>query len=509
MNKEELLSENTFLELLKLDQINRARREIELSDIADSLRIKPEFNKLLKAYRATGTKPVTQDKGHNVFFDMKNTFHRFKEGKPVSIIDKKLAEYIIENQDIFVMGGMAYIYANGVFLADENETKLKAIIQGLIYEDLITIDAINRIYRLIIAQDTLQRDINELNKYPKHWINFKNFMFDVKEWKSYEHSPQYLSINQVPHSFNPDTKPVGENVESFVNYAIQDSSDREMLYQYYGYCMTTDSSLQRFLILTGAAGTGKSQLIHIIEEIVGSKNISNISLEQLNERFFPSSLLGKTLNTNADIDSKALEKIDGIKKATGEDMLVYEKKGRDAIFFKSYAKLLFSANEIPVSISEKSEAIYRRMLIIRVDNKPQKADANLWNKLQKEIDYVIYQSVCGLQKLYADGGINISENSRRNVTDLYEQADNVLAFINDKLEKNAVKRVKQSELYKSYTEYCNETGRNPVTVFGFNKNLRNKGYSTVQIHGNTHYVGLGYKDTNFVEVSQNEDLPFV
>ena len=92
-------------------------------------------------------------------------------------------------------------------------------------------------------------------------------------------------------------------------------------------------------------------------------------MEDLTQRFYPSQLRGKLLNACADISAQALTSIDTIKKATGEDLLIYERKGADATTFRSYAKLLFSANQIPLNLDEKSDALYRRMLILVMDRK--------------------------------------------------------------------------------------------------------------------------------------------
>ena len=42
---------------------------------------------------------------------------------------------------------------------------------------------VNRIYNLIISEHRTQKQAYDLNQFPKHWINFKNGMFDVKEWR--------------------------------------------------------------------------------------------------------------------------------------------------------------------------------------------------------------------------------------------------------------------------------------------------------------------------------------
>ncbi len=56
-----------------------------------------------------------------------------------------------------------------------------------------------------------------------------------------------------------------------------------------------------------------------------------------------------------------MENTDVLKKAVGEDTLIYEKKGQDAIHFHSYAKLLFSTNEMPQNLEDKSDAFYRKL----------------------------------------------------------------------------------------------------------------------------------------------------
>ena len=92
--------------------------------------------------------------------------------------------------------------------------------------------------------------------------------------------------------------------------------------------------------------------------------MSSISLQDLNKRFYATGMYGKLLNACADIPCKAMENTDVLKKAVGEDTLIYEKKGQDAIHFHSYAKLLFSTNEMPQNLEDKSNAFYRRLLIL-------------------------------------------------------------------------------------------------------------------------------------------------
>lgn len=64
----------------------------------------------------------------------------------------------------------------------------------------------------------------------------------------------------------------------------------------------------------GSGGTGKSVLIALEEEIIGKENCVNISIQDLNKRFYATSLFGMLLNACADIPSSAMQSVDVLKK---------------------------------------------------------------------------------------------------------------------------------------------------------------------------------------------------
>ena len=72
----------------------------------------------------------------------------------------------------------------------------------MILEELVTISRINRVYQLILTNHKLKVDIDDVNKHPMHWINFQNGFLDARTMEIIEHSPKYLSINQIPHKFD-------------------------------------------------------------------------------------------------------------------------------------------------------------------------------------------------------------------------------------------------------------------------------------------------------------------
>lgn len=185
-------------------------------------------------------------------------------------------------------------------------------------------------------QPQVQKRFTDINNQPSHWINFQNGYFDVIEWKLYPYSPEYIMINQIPYTLNLRYKEgqedIGTEIQKYFAISLPDEIDQKMFWQYMGYCMTTDTRFQKFLMIKGKGGTGKSVAVSLIQYIIGIENSSSISLQDLNKRFYATGLFGKILNACADIPCTALQNVDIIKKAVGEDTLLYEKKGQDPIW---------------------------------------------------------------------------------------------------------------------------------------------------------------------------------
>lgn len=328
----------------------------------------------------------------------------------------------------------------------------------------------------------------------------------MREGKLRKHKPEYLSINQIPHALDMEIRKnldeAGKNTSRFLNDAMPDHTDQLTLWQYIGYSMTRDTRFQRFMIIRGIGGTGKSKVINLIQDIVGPANCSGISLQALNERFYPSMLQGMLLNACADISSDALMQVDNIKKATGEDVMICERKGRDPVPFRSYAKLIFSANKIPLNLDEKSNAFYRRLLILEMNQKPAKKDLELGEKLQAEIGYSIWMAVGALKKLYTDGEFTESAGAKERVEELYREADTVKAFVDECLERQQGSKISRTLLYDKYKEYCENCGRKYHSPKPFFKNLEEKGFVYKRTATERIFLDVALKDDGFLPVEE-------
>lgn len=445
-----------------------------------------------------------------------NKFHRFNEqGKRIGVFDMEIVDYLIQTVPFFMLENTPYIYGSGCYHEDANGIRLKSQIQKLLYRDCIKATTIQGIYNLLVSQPQVQKRFTDLNNQPSHWVNFQNGYFDVMEWKLIEHDTKYLMINQIPFSFYPDQAETvltgGTHIRKYLDFSISDETDQQTFWQYLGYCMTTDTRFQKFLMIKGKGGTGKSIAISFIQHIVGSGNYASMSLQNLNQRFYPTGLFGKLLNACADIPSTAMESVDIIKKAVGEDTLLYEKKGQDPTQFNSYAKLLFSANEMPLNLDDKTNAYYRRLLVLDINRTipEEEKDSKLKEKMCNESAYAIHMAMLALKQLYTDNHFIESNHSKECIAHLYRSADSVKAFTDDMLCHKVGEKIKRSEVYKMYEEYCEDNGRTPHGKSRFWEYMADKGYMIKRYSDGAYYFkDTSVKESDFETMDDTIENPF-
>ena len=437
-------------------------------------------------------------------------FHNLNgKGDPVSVNDLRVYRYLTHTQHIFVCENMPYVYRGGYYHEDPQGVIIKSLISDCILEQFVKSTTNDRIFKLFLQKEELVMSKEDLNSHSPWYINFENGMFDVKRGVVFPHTPTIYSINQIPWSYDPTEDPgPGTEIEKFISNAIPKADDREMLLEYMGLCCTTDNKQQKMLVICGEGGTGKSTMINLIQTIVGKRNISNVALSELMEKFTAVTMMGKLLNACADLEINALDDVTKVKKLVGEDMIMAQHKGKPVFFFENYAKMLFSTNELPLVRNEKTEGFYRRLMVLGMNEKPKRVDPELKLKLEKELPYLIDMCMKALKRMYDRGYILESKGSKEKVNQLRKDSDTIEAFLSEVCEvtHNGNDRTSRGILFEKYAEYCKEYERQAHTKNNFYAALRKKGYIEVRSNGGRFFMGLKIRKEDdsdgFIDISQ-------
>lgn len=433
-------------------------------------------------------------------------FHKFNAKRNITgVFDAEIMEYIIQTEHIIIVGDCVYLYQNGVYLIDGKGSRVKNIIQNLIYKEFQNSRTINRVYELIVMQPCLRKNYSQVNQYPDTCINFQNGMLDVNTMELLPHSPQYYSMNQIPHDFKNITKKDLEKYpysQQFLKTSLN-IPDIDTLFQYMGICLTHTTVYQIFLLLKGEGANGKSLLIDMFNAVIGEQNISSLSMEKLTQRFFSSQLVFKLCNTCADISKVTIEDDAELKKIIGGDMIQTEFKGKDSFSFRPYAKMLFSANRFP-HVNDRSNGFKRRLRVIEMNKNTKGKDIYLKEKTLQELEFWVYMAVQGLKKVLVQHDVYESENSKRVKENIHKESDSVYAFILDCLLPVEGMNIKRSEMFKEYDKYCTKNERIRVKKKTFFEEMTAKGF-TPKRKDKEGYIYEGYAFTIW---ENKEEIPF-
>ena len=132
----------------------------------------------------------------------------------------------------------------------------------------------------------------------------------------------------------------------------------------------------------------KVYLLELITKLLGRLNVSNETLHRILESKFASAkLYGKMANIDADMSKEELKHTGMLKMLTGDDDIPAEFKFKNPFSFRNYAKLIFSANTMPVTPDE-TDAFFARLIIINFPNQylGDKANPYLLDELTTETE---------------------------------------------------------------------------------------------------------------------------
>ncbi len=321
----------------------------------------------------------------------------------------------------------------------------------------------------------LIRDIVELSKALCHEADFFNqpkslyihcqngmlvFSPEDQRWIMKSFSPEFRSRNQNSITYNPEAEcPIFLNQLLFPAISI---SDVDILQKYVGQCLLGKNTSQKFLLLTGTAGGGKSTLINIIEQLVGRQNCTELRLEHLGNRFELQRLIGKSLLTGKDVKSNFLNTPGAykLKALTGSDIMTIEKKGKNesSDIVGNFNAIIASNNRLSISLDGDYDAWFRRLLWIRYENTPPANPITDFDQklLKEEGPGILNWALSGATKILLAGGqIKLTDEQRKLIEDYLASSDIVGHFTKTCVERGEKSdTLTVSELHLEFHQFC-------------------------------------------------------
>ncbi len=277
-----------------------------------------------------------------------------------------------------------------------------------------------------------------------------------------EHRKEDLFYYCLTYNFDPKAEcPLWRKT---LNRVLSEKEAQQLLAEFFCYILMKGHRFEKILWLYGPGQNGKSTVLKVLEALLGSANLSFISLSVLtksqNVRLgIEHKMVNISSESGRDVDPNTLKAL-----SSGEKVTV-ERKYHDARQTDDYGKFVVATNKMPNP--EDTQAFFRRLIIMpfEVTITEQEKDIHLIDKLKEELPGILNWVLAAFPGLMERNAFTESELCNKALRLYMEQADSVSLFVRQMCVETT-STTKGVDLYYSYERYCqfmhldNKVGRN-------------------------------------------------
>ncbi|MFZ2437250.1 MAG: phage/plasmid primase, P4 family [Trichococcus flocculiformis] len=365
------------------------------------------------------------------------------------------AQYLLSKHH-FIMVGRDSSAPLGVYLGDRIGiyTTDTVTIQRLIYQE-------DRRYTKRDVEDVMFKITMLVKSKPQennsNLIPVANGIYNVKEHRLQPFTKDLVFTNKVATKWVENAPKPSWDVDEWLSVIANHNPDVvTLLWQIIAECLNGNYTRGKFFIFVGSGNNGKGTFQELLNNLIGKENVSSLRMEQIGDRFSPSTMAGKVANIGDDIKGDFLPDSQNILSITTGDTVTLEEKGKQAYSVNLKCALVFSANKIP-KIKNTSNGLYRRMCIVPfladftgdVEDLSIKTEKILRSDVQ---EYILFKA------LSQDFERFIEPDVVKNMLNEYKKFnDPVVEFYQEIWtddEYSSCQRIPTDYVYQSYVRYC-------------------------------------------------------
>ncbi|MEW4490239.1 phage/plasmid primase, P4 family [Thalassoglobus sp. JC818] len=346
----------------------------------------------------------------------------------------------------------------------------------------------------------------------KGWISFANGIGNIYQMEAKQGESEFKQSDLIPHTpefFSPIVMPYPYDPEAecpawfeFLAHNLDGDARRiELLQEWFGYCLIPGNERQKFLILYGEGGTGKSTALAALRGLLGEENVSSVPLEQFGSRFSLIQTVGKLANIAADTGEIDKTAEGYLKSFTSGDKMQFEQKMKPVFSAVPTAKMILATNNLP-RFTDRTAGIWRRIGLIPFDTKVDPSrrvvgmDTPKWWLENGELSGIFNWAMQGRMRLEERGEFTTSEKCEDIIEEYRIQSNPAMNFLMEHYAESQNGYVVTSDVYAGYKQWCDDNGYRKLSAGQFGKEV-NRTFPTAvktrkNINGERHntYEGI-------------------
>ncbi len=276
-----------------------------------------------------------------------------------------------------------YVYKDGIYY--NNGEYVRNLIQEECYKlnQQCKMSWVEEVIHYIEAHTLRDRDSFDSN--PSE-IVVNNGIYNIHTKELRPHDPSYFSFIKVPIDYDPSAgcpKFFKFLRECFTVSGVFKQQDYFTILEVMALVFLKHARLEKAVMFIGGGSNGKSTFLDVLQTVIGRNNVSARAMHDLaKEKFAKVDLYNKMANVFSDIQGSELYETGMLKSMISGDTIMAEEKYGKPFSFRTWGKLIFSANKFP-PVSDQSSGFFRRFIIVEWLRTFEKGDKNIG--LKKEL----------------------------------------------------------------------------------------------------------------------------
>lgn len=289
-------------------------------------------------------------------------------------------------------------------------------------------------------------------------------------------TPRLFVTSSLDFDYDPEA-PVARQWEQFLLDVFEgDIESIVLLQQWFGYCLTANTRLQKMLLLIGPKRSGKGTIARVLGKLIGEGNVAGPTTSSLAEQFGLQDLIGKSVAIVSDArfgGPDASTVVERLLCISGEDKLSVPRKFLGAIALKLGVRMVFLSNETP-RLSDASGALAGRFVVLHLKKSWYgHEDAFLTDKLIKELPGILKWAIEGWHMLREQGYFSIPASSKAITEEIEDAMSPMGAFVRERCVVDQDHRIYATDLFEAWKAWCKDQGRaHAGTVQSFGRDVR-------------------------------------
>ena len=290
-------------------------------------------------------------------------------------------------------------------------------------------------------------------------------------------TPRFFAPYALEFHYRPDAPPPTEWLKFLATVWGTDTAAIETLQEWFGYCLTPDTSQHKILLLVGPPRSGKGTIARVLRRLIGVENTVGPTLASLAESFGLEPLIGKPLAIVGDarLSAKSDRSVvtERLLSLSGEDTLSCNRKNTSYWTGQLPTRLVLLTNETPW-LTDSSRALAGRFLVLHMTESFEgREDRALEARLAAELPSILNWAIAGWKRLRARGTFVQPESGKAMVEELRELSSRITTFLADACEIDPSYQEAIPHTYLAWCHWCDQQGEsNPGSTRALAKELR-------------------------------------